>query len=66
MPLIDLSFDLSMVKFLYYTFFLWSCMDVRVGLCRRLSAEELMLLNCGIGEDSLESLGLQGDPTSLF
>ena len=23
--------------------FLWSCMDVRVGLSRRLSAEELML-----------------------
>ena len=22
-----------------------------------------MLLNCGIGEDSWESLGLQGDPT---
>ena len=22
-----------------------------------------MLLNCGLGEDSLESLGLQGDPT---
>ena len=30
--------------------FLWSCMDVRVGLSRRLSAEELMLLNCGVGE----------------
>ena len=29
-----------------------SCMDVRVGLLRRLSAEELMLLNCGVGEDS--------------
>ena len=41
-------------------------MDVRVGLWRRLSAEELMLLNCGVGEDSSESLGLQGDPTSLF
>ena len=27
-------------------------MDVRVGLCRKLSAEELMLLNCGVGEDS--------------
>ena len=27
-------------------------MDVRVGLCRWLSAEELMLLNCGVGEDS--------------
>ena len=32
--------------------FQWSCMDVRVGLSRRLSAEELMLLNCGVGEDS--------------
>ena len=27
-------------------------MDVRVGLLRRLSAEELMLLTCGVGEDS--------------
>ena len=39
-------------------------MDVRVGLWRKLSAKELMLLNCGVGEDSWESLGLQGDPTS--
>ena len=30
----------------------------------KLSTEELMLLNCGVGEDSSESLGLQGDPTS--
>ena len=37
-------------------------MDVRVGLWRKLSAKELMLLNCGVGEDSWESLGLQGDP----
>ena len=28
-------------------------MDVRVGLLRRLSANELMLLNCDVGEDSL-------------
>ena len=34
-------------------------MDVRVGLWRKLSAKELMLLNCGVGEDSWESLGLQ-------
>ena len=27
-------------------------MDVRVGLWRKLSAKELMFLNCGIGEDS--------------
>ena len=39
-------------------------MDVRVGLWRKLSAKELMLLNCGVGEDSWESLGLQGDPSS--
>ena len=31
---------------------------------RRLSTEELLLLNCGVGEDSWESLGLQGDPTN--
>ena len=30
---------------------------------RKLRAKELMLLNCGVGEDSGESLGLQGDPT---
>ena len=27
-------------------------MDVRVGLWRRLRAKELMLLNCGVGDDS--------------
>ena len=29
-----------------------SCMDMRVGPYRRLSTEELMFLNCGVGEDS--------------
>ena len=38
-------------------------MDARVGLWRKLSTKELTLLNCGVGEDSWESLGLQGDPT---
>ena len=42
--------------------FQWSCMDVRVGLWRKLSPEKLMLLNCGVGEDSREALGVQGDP----
>ena len=36
-------------------FFQWSWMDVSIGLWRKMSAEELMFLNCGIGEDSLES-----------
>ena len=30
---------------------------------KKAECEELMLLNCGVGE---ESLGLQGDPTSPF
>ena len=32
---------------------------MRVGLWRKLSTEKLMLLNCGVGEDSWESLGLK-------
>ena len=28
---------------------------------KKLSTAELMVLNCGVGEDSWESLGLQGD-----
>ena len=47
-------------------FFPCLCMDVRIGLWRKLSVEELMLLNGDVGEDSCESLGLQGDPTSPF
>ena len=39
-------------------------MDVRVGLWRKLNAKELRLLNCGVGEDSWGSPGVQRDPTS--
>ena len=31
---------------------------------KKTSTEELVILNCGVGEDFCESLGLQGDPTS--
>ena len=34
------------------------CIRSSLGMVR---TEELMLLNCGVGEDSWESLGLQGD-----
>ena len=37
---------------------------MRVGPWWKLSTKELMLLNCSIGEDSWESLGLQEDQTS--
>ena len=46
---ITLPTKVRLVKAMVYQ---WSCMDARVGLWRRLSAEELMLLNCGVGEDS--------------
>ena len=46
---IALSTEVRLVRL---WFFQWSCMDVRVGLGRKLSAEELMLLNYGVGEDS--------------
>ena len=41
-------------------------MDVRVGLQRKLSTKELMLLNCGVREDSRESLGLQRSNQSIL
>ena len=38
--------------------------DYESRTIKKVSVEELMLLNCGIGEDSWESLGLQGDQTN--
>ena len=43
--------------------FLVLLLEGLVGLQRIHSAEELMLLNYGVGEDFWESLGQQGDPT---
>ena len=40
-------------------------MNERVAPSRRLRAKELMLSNCGAGEDSWESLGQQGDQTTV-
>ena len=41
-------------------------MDVRVGLYRKLSTKELMLLNCGVGKDSCESLGARRSNQSIL
>ena len=38
--------------------------EARLKWGERLSTKELILLSCGVGEDSWESVGLQGDPTS--
>ena len=34
------------------------------SMCEKLISALFLLLNCGVGEDSWESPGLQGDPTS--
>ena len=41
-------------------------MDVRVGVQRKLSAEELMLLNCGVGEDSRVPWTARGSSQSIL
>ena len=49
------------VKAMVFPVVMYGCESWTV---KNLSTEELMLLNCGAGEDSWESLGLQGDQTS--
>ena len=58
---ITLSTKVRLVKAMVLPVVMYGCESWTV----KLSAEELMLLNCGV-EDSCESLGLQGDPTSPF
>ena len=58
---ITLPTKVRLVKAMVFPVVMYGCESWTV---KKLSAEELMLLNCGVGEDSLESLGLQGDPTS--
>ena len=57
---ITLPTKFCLVKAMVFPIVMYGC----ESWTRRLSAEELMLLNCGVEEDSWESLGLQGDPTS--
>ena len=48
----------SLIKVIVFPVVMYGCESWTI---KKLSTEELMLLNCGVGE----SLGLQGDPTSL-
>ena len=47
---ITLSTKVRLVKAMVFPVVTYGC--ERVGLGRKLSIEELMLLNCGVGEDS--------------
>ena len=58
---ISLPTKVHLVKAMVFPVIMYGCESWTI---KKLSAEELMLLNCGVGEDSWESLGLQGDPPS--
>ena len=60
---ISLPTKVRLVKAMVFPVVMYGCESWTV---KKLSTEELMLLNCGVGEDSWESHGLQGDPTSPF
>ena len=59
---ITLPTKVHIVKVTLFTVVMYGCESWTI----KLRVEELMLLSCGVGEDSSESLGLQGDPTSPF
>ena len=59
---ITLPTKVRLVKSLVFPVIMYGCESWTIW--RKLSAEELILLNCGGGEDSWESFGQQGDPTS--
>ena len=46
---ITLPTKVRLVKAMVFPVVMYGC---EFGLCRRLSAEELLFLNCGVGEDS--------------
>ena len=58
---ITLPTKVRLAKAMVFPVVMYGCKSWTV---KKLSAEELMLLNCGVGEDSWESLGLQGVPAS--
>ena len=59
---ITLSTKVLLVKAMVFPVVIYGCESWTI---KKAECQELMLLNCGVGEDSCESLGVQGDPTSL-
>ena len=57
---ITLLTKLRIVKAVVFLVVMYGCESWTI---KEAECQELMFLNCGIGEDSRESLGLQGDPS---
>ena len=58
---ITLPTKVRLVKAMVFPIVMYGCESWTI---KKAEHRKLMLLNCGAGEDSCESLGLQGDPTS--
>ena len=58
---ITLPTKVHLVKAMVFPVVMYGCESWTI---KKMNTEELMLLNCGVGEDSWESFGLQGEPTS--
>ena len=58
---ITLPTKVCLVKAVVFPVVMYGCESWTV---KKVETEELMLLNCGVGEDSCESLGQQGDPAN--
>ena len=58
---ITLPTKVRLVKAMVFPVVMYGCESWTI----KKSTKELMLMNCGVGEGSCESLGQQGDPTSL-
>ena len=58
---ITLPTKVRIVKVMLFPVVMYRCESWTM---KKAECQKLMLLNCGVGKDSLESLGLQGDPTS--
>ena len=58
---ITLPTKVRLVKAMVFPVVMYGCESWTV---KKAEPKKLMLLNCGVEEDSCESLGLQGDPTS--
>ena len=58
---ITLPTNVCVVKTMVFPAVMYGCESWTI---KKAEAKELMLLNCGVGEDSWESLGLQRDQTS--
>ena len=60
---ITLPTKVHLVKAMVFLVIIYGCESWTI---KKAEHRGIDALNCGVGEDSLESLGLQGDPTSPF